>query len=93
MQTLMKKVMFFLLLLSGCVACASAPLREVISADKHLRFNLSYSFRQTDKDSQAFTSFTNGRYQLKINTYHHCCLIDFETIKAAEKQQVAFQEV
>ncbi len=23
----------------------------------------------------------------------HCCLIDIETIKAAEKQQVAFQEV
>lgn len=46
------------------------PVREVISADKHLRFNLSYSFRQTDKDSPAFTSFTNGRYQLKINTYH-----------------------
>ncbi len=26
-------------------------------------------------------------------TKHHCCLIDIETIKAAEKQQVAFQEV
>ncbi len=25
--------------------------------------------------------------------YDHCCLIDIETIKAAEKQQVAFQEV
>ena len=30
---------------------------------------------------------------LAIFISYHCCLIDFETIKAAEKQQVAFQEV
>ncbi len=42
-------------------------------------------------DKAALSGYRADLYG--ANDKNHCCLIDFETIKAAEKQQVAFQEV